>query len=560
MLPLLGAVIADSFLGRFWTIFHLNIVYMIGLVVLTLSAGLPALQPSPGQDPTSLQMGIFWLALYLIALGTGGIKPNVCSFGADQFNEDCPAELAARSRFYNYFYFFVNVGALIAALVLVPIQENISWTVGFAVPAGAFAIALILFAAGYKQYTRKPPSGSSLGRVFTTGYAAFCKRKHPLPADPEELYEVPGPMSAITGSRKIAHSNKMRFLDHAAVVTSPLLPATHEATFGAVDVKADQQQLKPAAPAAATLSDLVDTSDKQLVAVEPAKDAEAPKAVAYVVSDKWLKTVTHCEEAKLVVLLLPLLLPNLVFQVIYNQMFTLFVLQGDTMDRTTFGKFQVPSASVSFIDTVSVMVMVVIYDSLIAPWWAKRGKPLCLLRRVGWGYVFSALAMVVAAVVEMIRLKVVNRLGLQNADYLNGEVYSNIGLMDLYYTISPDSSKSYAQALTLLTSGISGYISSAMIAGVQAGTSRNGEPGWIADNLNVAHLDYFYWMLAAIQVVAILLHIPIARCYTNKSPHELHDSVAATSAATAPVAHGVPSEIGLTSSCTRRHAAGDTTL
>lgn len=33
------------------------------------------------------------------------------------------------------------------------------------------------------------------------------------------------------------------------------------------------------------------------------------------------------------------------------------------------------------------------------------------------------------------------------------QVYANIGLMDLYYTISPDSSKSYAQALTLLTTG-----------------------------------------------------------------------------------------------------------
>jgi len=51
----------------------------------------------------------------------------------------------------------------------VPIQENISWTVGFAVPAGAFALALILFATGYKQYIKKKPSGSSLGRVFSTG-------------------------------------------------------------------------------------------------------------------------------------------------------------------------------------------------------------------------------------------------------------------------------------------------------------------------------------------------------------------------------------------------------
>jgi hypothetical protein len=179
---------------------------------------------------------------------------------------------------------------------------------------------------------------------FVAGYAAFCKRKHPLPTDPADLYEVPGPMSAIIGSRKLPHSNKMRFLDHAAIVTSPSLPSAHEAKICAADAQADQLQFTPAAPPAATvLSDLVSTGDKQVLAVGPSTDAEAPKAVTSLTSDKVLKTVTHCEEAKLVVLLVPLLIPNLVFQVIYNQMFTLFILQGDSMDRTTFGKFQVSS-------------------------------------------------------------------------------------------------------------------------------------------------------------------------------------------------------------------------
>jgi hypothetical protein len=75
--------------------------------------------------------------------------------------------------------------------------------------------------------------------------------------------------------------------------------------------------------------------------------------------------------------------------------------------------------------------------------------------------------------------------------------------------------------------------------------------------------DYLYWMLAALQVAAIIIYIPIARCYSTRSPHELcHDAAAmAPAAAAEPAARGMmPSEIGLTSSCTRRHAAGDTTL
>jgi peptide/histidine transporter 3/4 len=53
------------------------------MVLLTLSASVPALKPPAGQNATasSLQLGVFYLALYLVALGTGGIKPCVSSFG-----------------------------------------------------------------------------------------------------------------------------------------------------------------------------------------------------------------------------------------------------------------------------------------------------------------------------------------------------------------------------------------------------------------------------------------------------------------------------------------------
>lgn len=84
MTPILGAFISDSYWGRFWTILVFSIAYMIGMIGLALDAGLPGLRPNGNSKASSGQLAFFWTAMYLVALGTGGIKPCVSSFGADQ--------------------------------------------------------------------------------------------------------------------------------------------------------------------------------------------------------------------------------------------------------------------------------------------------------------------------------------------------------------------------------------------------------------------------------------------------------------------------------------------
>ena len=54
--------------------------------------------------------------------GAGGIKPNVVTFGADQFDEGSPAEVALKESFFRWFYFAANVGTLLASTVVVYIQ------------------------------------------------------------------------------------------------------------------------------------------------------------------------------------------------------------------------------------------------------------------------------------------------------------------------------------------------------------------------------------------------------------------------------------------------------
>ena len=117
-------------------------------MLLTLSAVVPGLKPScnaNGCHPSKGQTAGCFIALYLIALGTGGIKPCVSSFGADQFDDNDEKERKKKSSFFNWFYFSINIGALIASSLLVWIQMNVGWDWGFGIPAVTMVIAIIFF-------------------------------------------------------------------------------------------------------------------------------------------------------------------------------------------------------------------------------------------------------------------------------------------------------------------------------------------------------------------------------------------------------------------------------
>lgn len=88
--PILGAYLADSHWGRYKTILVFSSIYLLGMICLTLTSWLPGLTPGPTEDATWVQNGMLFAALGVIALGTGGIKPNVSAFGADQFDEKDP--------------------------------------------------------------------------------------------------------------------------------------------------------------------------------------------------------------------------------------------------------------------------------------------------------------------------------------------------------------------------------------------------------------------------------------------------------------------------------------
>ncbi|KAJ3685177.1 hypothetical protein LUZ61_014341 [Rhynchospora tenuis] len=210
--PLVGALVADSYLGRFWTIAAFCTFYFIGLVMLTISALVP------GQSSQSQSVG-FYLGLYLVALGSGGIKPCVSTFGADQFDDTDPIERPKRASYFNWVGFIINIGAFLSGTILVYIQDNYGWGLGFGIPTLFMGVAIVSFFIGTGIYRFQKPGGSPVIRIFQVIVAACRKWTIQLPLDASLLYELPGNSSSIKGSRKLDHTSELRYLDKAAVIT-----------------------------------------------------------------------------------------------------------------------------------------------------------------------------------------------------------------------------------------------------------------------------------------------------------------------------------------------------
>lgn len=170
--PLLGAMIADSWLGKFRTILYLSILYAIGCVILSVGAIPEAL---------NTMKAVSLVGLVVIALGTGGIKPCVSAFGGDQFKEGQEQQL---QQFFSIFYFSINLGSVISTFITPILREDVQcfgertcFSVAFGVPAILMVIALFLFICGKPLYTIRPPSGNIVLKVSQCICYAL-KKKH----------------------------------------------------------------------------------------------------------------------------------------------------------------------------------------------------------------------------------------------------------------------------------------------------------------------------------------------------------------------------------------------
>ncbi|KAH6837445.1 Major facilitator superfamily protein [Perilla frutescens var. hirtella] len=443
---------------------------LVGMVLLTMAVSIKFLKPSCENGvcnkATTTQIAFFYTSLYIIAIGAGGTKPNISTFGADQFDDLNPHEKKLKASFFNWWMFSAFTGALFATLGLVYIQENLGWGLGYGIPTVGLILSLIIFYIGTPMYRHKVrrtrhPAGDLLRVVVT----AFANANLKLPTHPSELHELDQQYYITTRKRRVHHTPVFRFLDMAAIKK--------------------ESSTRPAC------------------------------------------TVTQVEGAKLVLGMAMIWAVTLIPSTIWAQINTLFVKQGTTLDRHFGSDFQIPAASLGSFVTLSMLVSVPMYDRYFVPFMQRKtGNPrgITLLQRLGIGFVIQILAIAIAYAVEVKRMGVIKAHGITGPDEVVpmsifhllpqyvllgvADVFNAIGLLEFFYDQSPEEMQSLGTTFFTSGIGVGNFLNSFLVTVVDKVTGRGGGKSWIGKNVNESHLDYYYgfiFLLSALNLVAFLL-------------------------------------------------------
>ncbi|KAL0314110.1 UNVERIFIED_CONTAM: protein NRT1/ PTR FAMILY 5.10 [Sesamum angustifolium] len=413
-------------------------------------------------SPPPFEVIVFFFSLYLVAFAQGGHKPCVQAFGADQFDEEDPEECKAKSSFFNWWYFSMNGGILVAFSVLSYIQENLSWELGFGIPCIAMCLALILFLLGSMTYRFR--INSDQRNPFVRIGWVFMKAARNW---------------------------------HAAPTV--------------ISIEEEAQQILP----------YEGFLDKALLTPDGSEDSGNVCSIGDV------------HDAKAILRLVPIWCSCLGYAVVFSQTSTLFTKQGATMDRHVISGFQIPAASLQALICLSIVLFIRIYDRVLVPIAraiTKKPAGISMLQRIGAGIVLSFLAMVIAALTERQRLETAVKYGLVNKpkatipmsvwwlapQYLLfgiADAFTMVGLQEFFYDQVPSELKSIGLALYLSIFGIGSFLSGFLISVIKKASSGDGHDSWFSNNLNRAHLDYFYWLLAAVSAATIAAYAYFANHY-----------------------------------------------
>ncbi|TVU19498.1 hypothetical protein EJB05_35649, partial [Eragrostis curvula] len=468
LLPLLGAAVADNWLGRYRTIALASMLYILGLGMLAFSTLLSsgtghqcttATAGGKACSPSTLQVAFFYISLYLVAVAQGGHKPCVQAFGADQFDPSDPTESVSRSSFFNWWYFGMCGGTAVTLVLLSYVQDNIGWGLGFGIPCVLMACALVVFLLGTRTYRYYVTSGKR--GLFARAGEALAEWRSRRKAGPlhQASQERDGQVSAgVDEEGQEVVSDAGIFKEAKAILR--LFPIWATCLIYAV---AFSQSSTFFTKQAATLDRRIGEHFKV-----------PPAALQSFIS-----------------------ITIVVFIPIYDRVVVPLSRRytgapsGITMlQRVGFGML---------LSLVSMAVAALVETRRL-----RAARDAGLVDRPGVPVPMSLWWMVPQYVL-----------------FGAADVFTMVGLQEFFYDQVPDKLRSLGLALYLSIFGVGSFISSALVSGIDRATAARGR-SWFDNNLNRGHLDYFYWLIAGLSAVELLAYVVFAVTYKYKNKTAVH--------------------------------------
>ncbi|MEN1939517.1 oligopeptide:H+ symporter [Luteimonas sp. MJ246] len=471
--PLLGGWLSDRYFGKYNTVLWFSLIYCAGHACLAMF-----------EDSRNG----FYAGLFLIALGSGGIKPLVVSFCGDQFDQTNKSKAKV---VFDAFYWIINFGSFFASLLAPLLLRSYGPAVAFGVPGVLMFIATFVFWLGRKQYVNVPPSGADPDSFLNVVRTAL--RRHGAGQGGS------GTLVARVGVGIAVLMLALWALDAAGV------PLPWPDAFGFV--------ITACLALGVVIACVGWGASLQL---ERARGLHPDAAVDGV------RAVLR------ILIVFALVTP---FWSLFDQKASTWIIQGNTMliphDAWWWPSWLIKEAAqMQALNPLLVMLLIPFNNLVLYPLLRRMGFTVTALRRMGWGIVFSGIAWIAAGVLQLwLDGGAEVSLAWQSLPYLLltfGEVLVSATALEFAYSQAPHAMKGVIMAFWYLTSTFGSLWVLLTNAGVRndAVTSAIASTG-LSEN---AFLMFFFALFAFLAALAFAAY---ARRYPMQDNYRVSPGIAA---------------------------------
>lgn len=369
--PILGAILGDSVLGKYKTILYMSIVYLLGEVILVLS--------SIFWNYSNFSVGFTFFGLFMIGLGTGGIKPCVSAFGGDQF---LPNERRWLQSFFSLFYGAINLGSTISMFATPMLRSDFQcvnrtdcFPYAFGLPCLLMFAAIVVFLLAKNQYNRAALPERNVIVAFCQCVWLALRRK----------FTSSCPQSSASSRRKQStDSQGAQHLNSVSTSNSSLALETNE-IFHKVGAFSRKEPL--------------DSTSNFQSETALTGGAKHRKHWLYLASDRFDES--SIEDFRCVLALLALFLPSSVYWCLFDLQGSLWTLQASRMDgHLSFINFTLEPDQMSVLNPLILLALIPVFELVIYPLCSRFKLIRRPIQRMTTGLSLAALTFIVTALIE----------------------------------------------------------------------------------------------------------------------------------------------------------------